>query len=295
MHKGDSNLITREYFESLLIEMRHIDGILPDTKVNFFGKEFSTPVATAALSHLNTQCTDGMKKFAEGAFLSNALCFSGMAEKDELKAMCSTGAKVVKIIKPHADNNLVFQKIKEAEDAGCFAIGMDIDHAFNSNGEYDVVTGFPMKPKSFEELNAYILFSNLPFIVKGVLSQTDAEKALQAGAQGIVVSHHHGIMKYAVPPIMILPEIIKSTKGKMTVFVDCCIETGMDAFKCLALGADGICVGRALMEPLKNFGATGVSSTINSITDELKGVMAKTGFKNTKQIESSVIHRVHLI
>ena len=51
MHNGDSNLITREYFENILLEMRHIDGVLPSAKVKFFGEEFDTPVSTAALSH----------------------------------------------------------------------------------------------------------------------------------------------------------------------------------------------------------------------------------------------------
>ena len=290
MHNGDSNLITREYFENILLEVRHIDGVLPSAKVKFFEEEFDTPVSTAALSHLNNTAPDGMKKMAAGAKKSNALCFSGMAEKDEVLEMCSTGAKVVKIIKPHADNEKVFEKIREAEDAGCFAIGMDIDHAFNSAGGYDVVTGLPMKPKSFEEIKSFINATKLPFVVKGVLSVQDAEKSLEAGAKGIIVSHHHGIMRYAVPPLMILPEIVKAVGGKMTIFVDCCIESGMDAFKCLALGADGVCVGRAIMDSLKEKGSDGVSEKINSITDELRCAMARTGFGTVEEINDSVIH-----
>lgn len=289
MNNGDSNQITREYFEQILIEMRHIDNVKPDTKVTYFGEEFDTPIATAALSHLNNTCENGMAKMALGAKNINALCFSGMAEKEELKAMCDTGAKVIKIIKPHADNAKVFEKIKEAEECGAFAIGMDIDHAFSGNGEYDNVCGLDMKPKSLEEIKSFIAASKLPFIIKGVLSVSDAKKAVEAGANGIIVSHHHGIMRYAIPPLMALPDIVAQTGDMLTIFVDCCVESGMDAYKCLALGADGVCVGRAIMEPLKEKGAEGVSETILSMNAELKGAMARTGFATVDEMEDTVL------
>ena len=57
---GDSNQITREYFDSLLIEMRHIDGVCPSTQFKLYGETFRTPVMTAALSHLDNVCPDGM-------------------------------------------------------------------------------------------------------------------------------------------------------------------------------------------------------------------------------------------
>lgn len=63
----DSNQITRDYLDSLLIEMRHIDSRLPDTHIILFGQRFSMPIATAALSHLNNTTPDGMKKMAAGA------------------------------------------------------------------------------------------------------------------------------------------------------------------------------------------------------------------------------------
>lgn len=287
--KKDSNQITREYFDRILLEMRHIDGVKPDTGVELFGEKFSMPIATAALSHLNGTCEQGMAKMAEGAALAGALCFSGMGEREELADMCRTGAKVIKIIKPHADNAIVFEKIRQAEEDGAFGVGMDIDHAFNGQGEYDTVCGLPMKPKSMEELQSFVQATKLPFVVKGVLSTVDARKALSAGAAGIIVSHHHGIMDYAVPPLMILPEIVKVIGGRIPVLVDCGVESGMDAFKALALGADAVCVGRAIMAPLKENGAEGVKDTFLRMNSELKGVMARTGFPNVEAIDDSVI------
>ena len=287
----DSNLITREYFDSILVEMRHIDAVKPISGVTFYGEDFQTPIATAALSHLNNTCEDGMVKMAEGARMAGALCFSGMGEEAEIKDMCATGAKVIKIIKPHADNETVFAKIREAEAAGAFGVGMDIDHAFNGRGEYDNVCGLDMRPKSLEEIKSFIQATKLPFIIKGVLSETDAKKALEAGAAGIIVSHHHGIMDYAVPPLMVLPKIVKVINKKIPIFVDCCIESGMDVFKALALGADGVCVGRAIMEPLKEHGAQGVCDKLLQMDQELRGAMARTGFADVESIDETVLWR----
>ena len=287
--RNDSNLITREYFDSLLLEMRHIDAVKPAAETELFGETFSMPIATAALSHLNDTCERGMVRMAEGAALAGALCFSGMGERQELADMCGTGAKVIKIIKPHADNAVVFEKIRQAEEDGAFGVGMDIDHAFNGQGEYDVVCGLPMKPKSLEELKSFVQASKLPFVIKGVLSTVDAQKALAVGAAGIVVSHHHGIMDYAVPPLMILPPIVKVIDGRIPVFVDCCVESGMDVFKALALGADAVCVGRAIMEPLRKNGAEGVRDMLVRMNGQLKGVMARTGCARVADIDSSVI------
>lgn len=285
----DSNEITREFFDRILLEMRHIDSVKADISCTIFGENFETPVATAALSHMNNQCENGMAKMALGAKLAGALCFSGMGEKDEIEAMCGTGAKVIKIIKPHENNETVFAKIREAEAAGAFGIGMDIDHAFNGNGDYDVVCGLPMRPKSFEEMKSFVQASKLPFVVKGVLSVQDAKKAVEMGASGIIVSHHHGIMASCVPPLMILPEIVKEVGGKLTIFVDCGIESGMDAFKALALGADAVCTGRAIMPPLKEKGENGVCEKIKSMSNELKAVMSRTGFAKLSEINDSVI------
>ena len=123
-----------------------------------------------------------------------------------------------------------------------------------------------------------------------MLSPYDAEKCLKAGCSGIVVSHHHGMIQYAVPPLMALPDILSVTGRSIPVFVDCGIESGMDAYKCLALGATAVSVGRHLMPLLKN-GAEAVASRIDEMTAELAGVMARTGVSSLEKMDPTVIHR----
>ena len=289
-YTSNSDKITRDYFDSLLVEPRYLDAVIPSTQMTLFGETFRTPVMTAALSHLHNTAPDGMAVYARGAALSGAVHWVGMGSERELEEIVATGARTIKIVKPHADNHEVLRKIEHAVKAGCIAVGMDIDHAFNSSGGYDNVFGLPMKSKTTEELAEFVQASAVPFIVKGVLSTRDAEKCLKAGCAGIVISHHHGIIQYAVPPLMMLQDIISVTGGSVPVFVDCGIESGMDVYKCLALGAKAVSVGRHLMPLLKD-GADAVARRMDEMTAELAGVMARTGVRSLDEMDPTVIQR----
>lgn len=288
-YTSDSDAITRDYLDSLLLETRYIDSDVPSTRMELFGHEFDTPIMTAALSHLHNP-SDGMAVYGKGAALSNAVHWVGMGEDAELESVVATGAKSIKIIKPHADNREVFRKMEHAVKVGCIAVGMDTDHAFNSTGGYDDVFGLPMRPKTAGELEEFVQAAGVPFIVKGVMSPRDAEKCAKAGCAGIVVSHHHGMIQYSVPPLMALPDIISAVGDSMPVFVDCGIVSGMDAYKCLALGAKAVSVGRHLMPFLKN-GPEAVSARMNEMTAELAAIMARTGVKSLDEMDPTVIHR----
>lgn len=285
----DSNEITRQYFDSLLVEMRHIDSVIPSTKLELYGETFDTPVMMAALSHLNNVHENGMVEMARGAHAANAVNWAGMGDEAELEAIVETGARTIKIIKPYADNEYILRRIEHAERCGVLAVGMDVDHSFAGNGQYDNIHGLQMASKSLDEIKQFVKATKLPFIIKGVLSEQDAYKCLDAGVRGIVVSHHSGIMNYAVPPLMILPKIVKVIDKRIPIFVDCGVASGMDVFKALALGASAVSVGRAIMDSLRVDGAEGVKNKVIKMTEELAGVMAKTCSPDIGRIDSSVI------
>lgn len=300
-YSSSPDRITRDFFDSLLLETRYVDSATPDTGMDLFGEHFATPIMTAALSHLGSggrksadfighSAVNGMIVYAEAAAKSKAVHWIGMGSDEELKEIVATGARCIKIVKPLEDNDEVIRELKYAADLGCMAVGMDIDHSFDAKGSYDNVFGIPMKAKSFDELKDFVQASEVPFIAKGILSPKDAEKCAKAGCAGIVVSHHHGMMPYSVPPLMVLEDIVGVSGKDMQVFVDCGIESGMDAYKCLALGAKAVSVGRHLM-PLLKEGASAVSDRIDGMTSELAGVMARTGVRNLNEMDASVIHR----
>ena len=273
------------YMDSLLVESRIVGAVRPDTAFRFLGETFEMPLMTAALSHLD------LVSMAEGAKQAGAPVSIGMGGNEEMGKVLATGAKVMKIIKPYADEREILSRIEYAEANGALAVGMDVEHAVNvDDAEDSLVVGMQMKQPTLAELEKYIRATKLPFFVKGVLSARDAVKCRDLGAAGVILSHHNGLLRYAVPPVMILPEIRKAVGRDLIVIADGGIESGFDAFKALARGADAVTVGKALMGPLKETGAEGVRDTLNKFAGQLRAMMIRTGTKDLKHMDPSVIH-----
>ena len=287
---GDTNQITRMYNDSLLIETRYINSVIPDTRLQLYGHTFSTPIMTAAFSHLERFRKDGMIEMAKGAKAADAVMWAGWGDDEEIKRITATGAKTIKIEKPLADNDEIYRSMALAEECGCIAFGIDTDHSFTNTGEYDEIRGVKMSGKTLEEIKEFVKASKLPFIIKGVLGPHEALQCLEAGVSGIVVSHHAGKLDYVIPPLMALPKIVKAVGGKMDLFVDCSIYSGYDAFKALALGATAVSFGRAILKPLGEKGAEGVAETLKEATATLAGAMARTCSPDIKNIDPTVIH-----
>lgn len=289
---SDANEITARYMDSLLIKERLIDSVVADTSVELFGEKFSSPVMTPAFSHLkefNGRELTGLEEYSIAAKNLNILNFVGMMENDMFKRIIDTGAKTVRIVKPYADNEKVRDQMKFAEDLGAFGIGMDIDHIFGNDG-LDVVIGEQMAVQTSDMIRSYIESTKLPFIIKGVLSEEEAVKCADLGAKAIIVSHHHGRLPYAVPPMMVLPSIKKALEGRaVKIIVDCGIASGSDVYKCLALGADAAAVGRSMLPSLEEGGVEGVSNFIKGVNDELRFVMSCTGFSHVADIDNRCI------
>lgn len=227
---------------------------------------------------------------AEGAKQAGACVSIGMGVNEELSAVLATGAKVMKIIKPYADEKEILSRIEFAEANGAVAVGMDVEHAVNvDDAEDSVVVGLQMKQPALPELEKYIRSTKLPFFIKGALSAQDALRCRDLGVAGLILSHHNGLMRYAVPPVMILPEIRRAVGKDLILIADGGMESGFDAFKALARGADAVTMGKALMGPLKEHGAEGVRETLKKATGQLQAMMIRTGTKDLKHMDPSVI------
>lgn len=292
---SDANEINERYVDSILFEQRLIDSEKADISTTIFGEEFSMPVMTPAFSHLgafNGRDLTGLEEYSIAAKECNILNFCGMMENDLFKKIIDTGAKTVRIVKPYADNGKVRDQLAYAEDAGAFGVGMDIDHIFGTTG-YDIVMGEEMAAQTADMLRSYVESVKIPFIVKGVLSVADAIKCAEIGAKGIIVSHHHGRLPYAVPPMMVLQDIKEELKDKdIAIIVDCGITSGSDVFKALALGADAAAVGRSMIPFLEKDGVNGVKEYIESVGKELRFVMSATGFSKVSDIDESVLYEL---
>ena len=289
--RGNSDQITRRYLDSLLVETRYLNSETPNMELELYGKKFSSPIMTAALSHLDPFVYEGASQdLANGAAAADVVLWLGMAENEEVERCAAVSKGMIEIIKPYKDRKLILEKIEHAEKLGILAVGIDVDHAFAPDGLPGCVEGHEMKAMTTAELKEICAATKLPVIVKGVLSVQDAVQSAEAGAGGIVLSHHHGVIEYAVPPLAALPEIKKSVPASMSVFVDCGIMSGMDAFKALALGAAGVGIGRPLMKAVKENGAKGVTEYLEKMNTELRKAMAFTGCTSLEKMDPGVVH-----
>lgn len=288
---GNSNVITRKYLDSLLIETRYMNSFVSDQSIELYGAHFDSPVMTAALSHLDHFMFDGATAiYASAAAKTGTLLWLGMADDQEVERCAATGAKMIEIIKPYADRELIYRKIRHAESIGLLAVGIDIDHPFADDGSLDVVDGYEMAPLATEELRDFCRCTSLPLIVKGVLSSYDANEAVSAGAGGLVLSHHNNRIEYALPPLAALPEIRAKLEKPVPLFVDGEIQTGLDVFKALAMGATAVCIGRPLMTAIKQSREDGMVEYLLKVRSQLAKAMSYTGCTSLEKMDPSVIH-----
>ncbi|RZA32371.1 MAG: alpha-hydroxy-acid oxidizing protein [Lysobacteraceae bacterium] len=122
-------------------------------------------------------------------------------------------------------------------------------------------------------------------IIKGILDPEDARDAVAFGADGIVVSNHGGRQLDGAPSsAQALPAIAAEVKGKLAIFADGGVRTGTDVFRMLALGADGVLIGRAFVYALATQGQAGVERLLAIMEKDLRTNMVLTGVQSVREI-----------
>jgi 4-hydroxymandelate oxidase len=120
--------------------------------------------------------------------------------------------------------------------------------------------------------------TDLPLVLKGVLTAEDAELALDHGVDAVVVSNHGGRqLDGAVPGIAALPEVAAAVDGRIPVLLDGGVRTGGDVAKALALGARAVLVGRPVLWGLAHSGAEGVATVLRILREGLEETMTLSG------------------
>lgn len=129
-----------------------------------------------------------------------------------------------------------------------------------------------------------------PLIIKGVLDADDAKRVADLGADGLVVSNHGGRQLDGVlSSTRALPPIADAVEGRLTVLADGGIRSGLDVVRMLALGADGVLIGRAWAYALAARGEAGVSHVLNLMAAEMKVAMALTGVTRVDQLDRNAL------
>lgn len=129
-----------------------------------------------------------------------------------------------------------------------------------------------------------------PLILKGILDPEDAETAVEVGVDGIVVSNHGGRqLDSAIATADALPLVAQRVGGRCSVFVDGGVRSGLDVLKMIALGADGVLLGRAWVNALAAGGEQEVVNLISGVGSELKAAMGMTGCRSIGEVERRIV------
>ena len=298
--KGSGTVAMANYdaWQNYFVQM---DTIYPnaeiDTSLDLFGRTFKYPFFAGPVGAVNLHYSDKYTDVTYNDIMVSACAEAGIAAftgdgvnpvvmEASTKAIAAAGGIGVPTVKPW-NVETVMQKLALVKESGAFACAMDVDAA-----------GLPflkgMQPpagrKSIEELTEIVKEAGVPFIVQGVMTVDGAEKALKAGAQGIVVSNHGGrVLDGCAATADMLPEIAEAVGGKMTIFVDGGIRSGVDVFKALALGADAVLICRPFVTALYGAGAEGVKLYVEKIGGELADTMQMCGADSLADIMPDMV------
>ncbi len=297
---GDTAIRNYDKWKEIRVLMDTICENRPvDTRCHLFGQEFAYPFFAGPVGAVKLHYGEKYGDRQYNEILVAACAKAGIAaftgdgtDPEVMQAAISVikaeGGRGVPTIKPW-NLDTIREKLKQVRESQTFAVAMDIDAAglpFLKN-----MTP-PAGSKATEELSQIIQEAGLPFIVKGILTVRGALKAKEAGAAAVVVSNHGGrVLDQCPATAEVLPAIAKAVGDTMTVLVDGGIRSGTDIFKALALGADGVLIGRPFVTAVYGGAQEGVNELITRLGTELKDTMAMCGAYTLAEITPDMIWR----
>ncbi|MDY3122609.1 alpha-hydroxy-acid oxidizing protein [Suipraeoptans intestinalis] len=297
---GDTAIRNYEKWQEIRVQMDTLtEKQEVDTTFEMFGRKFRYPFFAGPVGAVNLHYGEKYNDASYNDVLVSACAQAGIVamtgdgvNAEVMKAATEAVKKAkglgIPTIKPW-NLETIREKMRQVQDSGAFAVAMDVDAAglpFLKN----MVP--PAGRKSVEELREIVDAASVPFIVKGIMTGKGALKAKQAGASAIIVSNHGGrVLDQCPATAEVLEEIVEAVEGSMRVFVDGGIRSGVDVFKALALGADGVILARPFVTAVYGGGEEGVKLYVEKIGGELKDTMEMCGADSLAEIKKDMIRK----
>jgi isopentenyl diphosphate isomerase/L-lactate dehydrogenase-like FMN-dependent dehydrogenase len=286
-----------------------VDVSTTTTRTTVLGTPVSMPLLVAPTAFHRMCHPDGEAATARAAAAAGTvMCLSSIATATpaEVAAAAPDAARWFQVY-VFQDRGVTRALVDEAVAAGYEALVLTVDTPRPGRRERDLRTSFRVpqdvvipsvaaalgQPEgvsifdvfnmldqtlSWRDLEEIASWSDLPLLVKGVLTEEDARLACENGAGGIVVSNHGGRQLDGVPAtIDALPEVVDAVEARCEVFVDGGIRRGSDVVKALAFGARAVLAGRAVLWGLASRGEEGVRHVLELLRDEIELALALCG------------------
>ena len=280
----------------------NMDVIVPNTEIDmsteFLGRTLAFPLITAPVGSIKLQYnpTDDVRDFNEqclAACESRGIMHFYSTGLDEdvhrcaIKSRIAHGNNGVPVINPEADENIITQMKRCKEETAPVAMTVVVDsaglpHLKSCHGTAGT--------KSVEQLKMLKEAAGVPFVVKGIMTAKSALKAVDAGADAIIVSNHGGRALAETPATAeVLAEIAEAVNGRAKIIVDGGIRTGLDMFKAYALGADVCMICRPVLISYYGGGKEALECYFDKLKAELSDTMYMCGARKISEITKEMI------
>lgn len=297
---GDNAVRNYQKWQEIRVNMDTIHENKPiDTSVELFGRTFKYPFFAGPVGAMTLHYGEKYDDLAYNNLLVDACAKGGIAAftgdgtnakvmEGATAAIKAAGGLGIPTVKPW-NLETIREKMELVKASGSFAVAMDIDGAglpFLKN-----LTP-PAGSKTVDELRDVAEMAGVPFIIKGIMTRRGALKAKDAGAAAIVVSNHGGrVLDQCPATAEVLEDIVEAVGGRMKILVDGGLRSGVDVFKALAMGADGVLLGRPFVTAVYGGAAEGVQCYIDKIGGELEDTMRMCGANTISDITRDMIFR----
>jgi 4-hydroxymandelate oxidase len=294
-----------------------------DTRVTLFSMELEHPILLAPIAYHQLYHAEGELATARGASAAGAALVVSTFTTTAIDQIAqNTQRPIWYQLYVQRDRAFTKDMVQRAVAAGCKAVcvtadtpvlgcrygqlafklpgnmkcahlrGLNLDshaptHKLKHGGIYDALFDASFNWNDLEWLRGV---AGVPVLVKGVLSAADGRRAVEHGADGVIVSNHGGRNLDTVPAtIDALPRVVEAVGGKIPVMLDSGIRRGTDVLAALALGAKAVFLGRPYIYGLALGGQKGVERAINILRDEFERAMALTGRRRIAEIDATVL------
>jgi 4-hydroxymandelate oxidase len=293
-------------FTRWVVRPRILSGVVErDIAVEVLGATLSLPVMIAPWGYQRLAYPDGELATARAAARAGTLMVVPTPAEADLEAIAEVSeAPMWMQLYVFADRGYTEKLLRRVAEAGYGAVMVTADLPVRGTRDRDRRNEFEiphgLRPRGgvydpyirWEDLDWIRDRAPLPILVKGILTAEDARRAVDAGADGIVVSNHGGRqLDGTQASIEALPEVVQAVGNEVPVLLDGGVRRGTDVLKAIALGAVAVLVGRPAAWGLAVDGEDGVVRVLEILRDELDTAMALTGCRTISDITSELVAR----
>ena len=318
-----------DFLKFVLRPRRLVDVSKVDMSTEILGVRYASPIIIAPVGGQKSFHQEGEIAVARGARAGNHLMILSTATTSSVEEVTAArGAPVWYQL--YATNKWDVAKafVTRAEKAGCPVVAVTVDRSGGRNQEtlfrlqrtdkrecatchdrsslqaslkrramYEGVdvsglTNTQSSNMTWDFLKRLRDTTKMKIVLKGILAHEDAVLAGEQGMDGIIVSNHGARSEDSGrSTIDALPEIVEAVRGRIPIFVDSGFRRGTDIVKALAMGAQGVCVGRPYIWGLGAFGQPGVERVMELLRVELRAIMQQVGAPSIKALTPAMVRR----